>query len=252
MEISLVSDLHATHDQCRELSLPGGNILLLGGDLCPVEGVPQKVVTRLEQEFDKYNKVYAVLGNHEHYHGDFDTTEELYRKIFPSIYLLDNAWVELSEDVVLFGSTLWSDLNKGDPLVEASVRSWSDYKHISVGERRLRASDTLAAHKEAIRALYACLEANEGKKIIILTHFVPTSQACHPRYSMSLDNWFFYSNLEDIILDNSNIIAWCFGHTHDTYDFKIGNCRLMCNPRGYVTSYRQEQTGWNPNFKFEV
>ena len=29
-------------------------------------------------------------------------------------------------------------------------------------------------------------------------------------------------------------VLWVHGHTHDSFDYQIGNCRVVCNPRGYV------------------
>jgi hypothetical protein len=27
---------------------------------------------------------------------------------------------------------------------------------------------------------------------------------------------------------------WTHGHTHDRFDYMIGGCRIVCNPRGYI------------------
>jgi hypothetical protein len=27
---------------------------------------------------------------------------------------------------------------------------------------------------------------------------------------------------------------WTHGHMHDDFDYTIGTCRVVCNPRGYV------------------
>lgn len=286
MKFNLVSDLHIDFDRGQELDLPGGEILLLAGDLCEVvtlnpryraevtlgmltsasqvDSFNRKLITvnknaleildRLKVQLAKYDKVYSVLGNHEHYNCNFDLTAELYREVLPEVTLLDNSSVQLSDNIVLFGSTLWTDLDNGNPLVECRVGAWSDYKWITAGysNRRLRSSDTLEAHRKAIAALYTCIDNNPGKDIIVMTHFVPSSKSVNERYAMSLDNWFFYSSLEEIMLEYPNIKAWCHGHTHDVYDYKIGECRVMCNPRGYITSYNSEKTGFNPGFNFEI
>ena len=251
MKLSLVSDLHVDFDKAIQLELPGGETLLLAGDLCEVDYL-STVKPRLMAQLSKYDQIIAVLGNHEHYNYNFEETFKRYQQILPEVELLENSWTQLSSEVILFGATLWSDLDKGNPLVEMNTRNWSDYKHIRVGGRKLRSQDTLLAHKTSIAALYACLEAFPDKKVIIMTHFLPSKKSVHPRYDMSLDNWFFYSELEDIILNNPNIVVWCHGHTHDTFDYMIGDCRVICNPRGYVTSYKTEATGWNPNFTFEI
>jgi len=30
------------------------------------------------------------------------------------------------------------------------------------------------------------------------------------------------------------IKLWVHGHTHDPYDYVIGETRVVCNPRGYI------------------
>lgn len=286
MKFNLVSDLHIDCDRARQLDLPGGEILLLAGDLCEVGDLNpryrrdlalasltatydiESMNIKLEKEADmklelldrikiqlaRYNQVYAVLGNHEHYNCNFDLTAELYTEVLPEVKLLENESISLSNNIVLFGATLWTDLDKGSPLVESRVSSWSDYEWITVGYtgRKLRSSDTLNAHKKTIAALYRCVYDNPDKDILVMTHFVPSSRSSNERYSMSLDNAFFYSSLDEIMLDNPNIKAWCHGHTHDVFDYKIGECRVMCNPRGYIQGFTSEKTGFNRNFNFEL
>ena len=278
MNFSLVSDIHVDiPSTLDDFILPGGETLLLAGDMAEVGSInPRFRIERLSKEeewkipylvedadalrkkilvqLNKYNRVYSVLGNHEHYRSDLDRTATLYREALPEVTLLDNTWVSMGEDVVLFGSTLWSDMDKEDPLSMLRSKDWSDYTRIYVnkgstqGYRRLRVADTLAAHKKALKALYECLDVNKDKRVIVMTHFSPTYMACDEKYKLSLENPYFHSELSDIILSNTNIVAWCFGHTHTSWDFMIGGCRLMCNPRGYVAY--GEQTGFRPDFNF--
>lgn len=286
MKFNLVSDLHIDFDRARQLDLPGGDILLLAGDLCEVGDLNpryrrdlalasltatydiESMNIKLEKEVDRklelldrikiqlarYNQVYAVLGNHEHYNCNFDLTAELYKEVLPEVILLENESISLSDNLVLFGATLWTDLDRGNPLVECLVKAWSDYEWITVGPtgRKLRSSDTLNAHQKSIAALYRCIDDNPGKDILVMTHFVPSSRSSHERYKMNMDNYFFYSSLDEIMLEYPNIKAWCHGHTHNNYDYKIGECRVMCNPRGYVQGFQSEKTGFDPGFNFEL
>jgi len=36
------------------------------------------------------------------------------------------------------------------------------------------------------------------------------------------------------MLDHAQIRLWTHGHTHEDFDYEIGTCRVVCNPRGYV------------------
>jgi hypothetical protein len=40
-----------------------------------------------------------------------------------------------------------------------------------------------------------------------------------------------------------HIKFWFHGHMHDSIDYQVGECRVLCNPRGY--NYYQ----LNPNFE---
>jgi hypothetical protein len=41
---------------------------------------------------------------------------------------------------------------------------------------------------------------------------------------------------------------------HDSFDYMIGGCRVICNPRGYYNSYNSNDLNpdFDPNFEIEV
>mgnify|MGYP000604130187 CR=1 FL=1 len=47
-------------------------------------------------------------------------------------------------------------------------------------------------------------------------------------------NGAFQSDLSSFIMDRPQIKLWTHGHTHDVFDYMIGGCRIVCNPRGYI------------------
>jgi hypothetical protein len=49
-------------------------------------------------------------------------------------------------------------------------------------------------------------------------------------------------------MSHPQIKYWIHGHTHTHFDYKIGECRVICNPRGYPN----ENTGFDPNFEMEI
>jgi Icc-related predicted phosphoesterase len=273
MKLNLVSDLHIDFDKAKTLNLPGGDILLLAGDLCEVgrinphwkyKGVRKQLKyddeiyefdlrfqmiieecsilrERLKVQLRKYNKVYSVLGNHEHYGCDYDLTAKYYKEVLPEVELLENDTIKLSDNTILFGATLWSDLDRNNPLTEVRAHAWSDYNNIQVGSRRLQTKDTLAAFNNTIKTLYKCLDDNKDKDIIVMTHFTPSLQSIHHKFKMSADNGFFSSDLDELILEHPQIKVWLHGHTHDPYDYMIGQCRVLCNPRGYPLEGRSKE-----------
>jgi hypothetical protein len=49
-----------------------------------------------------------------------------------------------------------------------------------------------------------------------------------------LTNGAYSSDLSEFILDHPQIKLWTHGHTHDVFDYMIGDTRILCNPRGYI------------------
>ena len=91
------------------------------------------------------------------------------------------------------------------------------------------------------------------KKIVVITHHAPSEQSISAIYKNDHLNPAFASNLEDFILGYPNIKLWCHGHIHTASDYKIGECRVICNPRGYAKYYESaEQTGFTKDLIVEI
>jgi hypothetical protein len=86
MKIDYCSDLHL---EFGPVSLPGGDVLILAGDICESRSLRKnfhetKLLDRTPGAFKyqdffdfecaKYQQVFYVMGNHEHYHGRYDRT----------------------------------------------------------------------------------------------------------------------------------------------------------------------------------
>jgi hypothetical protein len=61
----------------------------------------------------------------------------------------------------------------------------------------------------------------------------------------------YASDLSEFILDNPEIKFWTHGHMHDPSDYMIGDCRVICNPRGYV-GYESQANIFDPTVGFEI
>jgi hypothetical protein len=56
-----------------------------------------------------------------------------------------------------------------------------------------------------------------------------------PRYQKDvMVNGAYSSDLSEFMLDHPQIKVWTHGHTHDPFDYMVGGCRVVCNPRGYI------------------
>jgi predicted phosphodiesterase len=265
MKIKVVSDLHLEAcDQGHGVpDLGEGEILILGGDiLCarhfkkdgPLKKVYNDFLQRCVKNFDE---VLYIQGNHESYSFHYDTTLKVLKEHLPSsIHLLENDYVKI-KDWVFLGATLWTDFRKENPLemMEAS-RFLNDYKTIRIGSnyRKLRPEDTLEFHKKSKQFLLDTLLMFENQKVWVLTHHAPSYQSIHPKYRMETTNGSFASHLDDLILDHPQVKYWSHGHTHESFRYRINECEVICNPRGYYSGVNSSglNLDFDPNFKVEL
>lgn len=279
MKIKLVSDLHL---EFSDISIQNENqydVLILSGDILIAEDLynhPEINYSHLElqvlehgqaraQRFRDFLKrcsfqfphVIYIAGNHEFYHGKWLKTLQVLREEcakFPNIYFLERD-TKVIDDVVFIGATLWTDMNRGDPLTLHATKSLlNDFRLIRNDEKgftSLKPMDTAIRHRDTLEYFREVLRNNENKKCVIVGHHTPSWQSCHERYrGDSLMNACYHSELSEFILDHPQIKLWTHGHTHHPFDYMIGDTRIVCNPRGYE-GYEADN-GWNPQIMIEV
>lgn len=270
MKIGLVSDLHL--DISKYLELPGGDVLIIAGDACESKSLVKefhetKLLDRkpgtfpchdfFEFEVPKYKKVFYVMGNHEHYGGKFwKTKSELERIMPPNVTILENQCEEY-EGVLFVGATLWTDMNKGDGWTMAAIKDYmNDYRVITYHYpqygtyHKMRPADTVKMHIESKRYIEEKVKEHADKPVVVITHMAPSSLSVHERFKGEWSNAAYYSDLSNLILDNTNIKVWVHGHMHDPSNYEIGECRVLANPRGYQPW--EGENGFDPTFTFEV
>ena len=274
MRINVISDLHL---EFAPLELPGGDVLILAGDVCELRSLKKDVNAKkppdwkqatgkewrfqrfFEVECAKYNTVFYVLGNHEHYHGRYDKTlNELRSLLPPNITILQDEAAEL-DGVVFLGSTLWTDMNKGDPLTMWTARnSVNDFKHITHHYAhagiygKLRPEITVAAHRKSVDYMQAALGQRGQDKIVVISHHAPTELSVAPAYKREYAmNGAYRSDLSEFILDHPQIKVWVHGHMHDVCDYTIGSTRILANPRGYH-GHESRALSFDPSFYFDI
>ena len=288
MKIQIVSDLHLEFQKEDWPRIPnvGSDVLILGGDICLAEhlhrnptsmfmadGSAQDLTNVLNSDWhgwdarryrdffkhvnDNWQHVVYVMGNHEHYSGRWERTESVLREELRDLYnvrLLEQERLDI-DGVTFLGASLWTDFNGGDPLSMLSARDvMSDYRAISdlsSGQyRKLAPQVTYAKHLETRAWLRHMLSENKGPTVVV-THHAPSTQSIHPRYiSQGLMNGMFVSNCEDIIMDNPHVIMWTHGHVHDSWDYKIGDTRIVCNPHGYPGERKKDM--FDPGMMVEI
>lgn len=265
MKIAEGSDLHlefgdlevANPDQAQVLVLSGDVLIaqdlhdhpasatLAQAEIMGMLGSRQALALRfrdfLRRCSDAFDHVVYVAGNHEFYHGRWvqniqDLRDEC--AAFPNIHFLERDSVMI-DGVLFVGGTLWTDMNRVDPLTLHSVRDMmSDFMVIrndQQGFRRLTPMDTVERHQATVGYIRTVLQQNPNTPTVVVGHHAPTTLSTHPRYAdQHIMNGAYRSDLSELILDHPQIRLWTHGHTHEDFDYQIGTCRVLCNPRGYV------------------
>lgn len=257
MKIRPCSDIHL--EFCQDghgiPDLGSGDVLILGGDiLCAKHFTKNGPLKKIYSDFlnkcvQNFEHVIYLNGNHEHYSLNYNKTFEILKEHLPEeIHLLENEFVKI-QDTIFLCCTLWTDFFNEDPIemLDAS-RFMSDYNAIRIDStyRKLRPEDTLYFHKKSRKFLEEKVEEFKDYKIWICTHHAPSYQSIHEKYKNDSLNGAFASNLDDFIINNPQIKCFSHGHTHESFDYMIGECRVLCNPRGYYNGYNS--SGLNPNF----
>jgi Icc-related predicted phosphoesterase len=261
MKLQLVSDLHLEFNDNVVINNAGADILCLAGDIClaahlhrknPKGDYYRKFFDHVSKEFDQ---VLYIMGNHEHYSGRWNNTADWLRTALEpwnNITLLDNAWLNFG-NVRIVGTSLWTDLNKNDPLTMMSIsQMMNDYKAVTIERNgvyhKLRPLDTVEEHRCSVELIKTAAETWSGD-VVVLGHHAPSRASIHERYRNDrVMNGAFCSELDELILDQENIKLWLHGHVHNCFDYMIGQCRVVCNPHGYPG----ETTGFNHSLIINV
>ncbi len=293
MKIAIASDVHLEFGPLNLENTEGADVLVLSGDICTARDFDttaamygdmphSKKASRFFDFFKEASKnfkhVVYVMGNHEHYNYDFKFTASYLKENLShlkNIYLLDRE-CKVIDDVTFIGGTMWSDMNKRDPLTMFHMKDMMNdfriiknsnrqvYRNVPIYKRKEDdsgyelnekgymieigmkkkeeparfspedAADEFDKFVEYLQVVTAFL-GEDPKKYVVCTHHSPSHQSCHPRYKNdSLMNGGYHSDLEDFIIARPNIKLWTHGHTHEDFDYMVGETRVVCNPRGYI------------------
>jgi Icc-related predicted phosphoesterase len=92
--------------------------------------------------------------------------------------------------------------------------------------------DSVADHKRMLD--YIDHVTREPGSYVVVGHHCPSEQSVAACYKGNLLNGAFRSRLDAFIEARPQIRLWLHGHTHHNFGYKIGETRVVCNPRGYI------------------
>lgn len=237
MKIQVVSDLHLEFGPIS-IENAGADVLILSGDICVASelqvrdtnnllgesGRSKTFHTFFEDVCNSFKHVVYIAGNHEHYHGDFPNTVPRLRErlsYLNNLYILDKQVIKI-DDVVFIGGTLWTDMNKEDPVTIQGIKGYmNDYQIIQCSDEvvnfktfvnkdkpvgltddewlalpymervtakfgtrpaKFSPERSIAEHKEMLFVIYDTLQNIDCEKIVIVGHHAPCKKSTKPKY----------------------------------------------------------------------
>ena len=276
MDVNLISDIHLNF---ADLTLPGGDVLILAGDAMEAghlrKADNEKKNTFLadryrrfiNEELIKYRKVIMIAGNHEHYGNQYDDTIPRLKKEMPdNVHYLEAESIQI-DDVHFFAGTFWTDMDKKNPIAMSAIKQFmSDFTVIKHGHsikvtsnwgdtyytNKFSPAFVADVFKETVGLLKDFLDEHANDKVVVVSHHAPSPLSINEKYKdEGVINYGYMSDLTEFILDHRQIKYWVHGHMHDPVDYMIGTTRVLSNPRGY-SGYEEQAEIFDPGFKFTV
>ena len=286
MKIKLVSDLHLEFSDINITNNDKCDVLILSGDIMiaqdlhdhpePANTADQAAIAngtglgrrqQAAQRFRDFMKrcsfsfphVVYIAGNHEFYNGKFYAGVDYLREEcakYPNVYFLE-CDTKVIDDVTFVGATLWTNMNKGDPMTMHAIEGMmNDFRIIKNDKRNyapMSARDVVDRHARTLQYFRSVLAEQHDRKFVVVGHHSPSFQSAHPMYKNEyLMNGGYHSDLSEFIMDHPQVKLWTHGHTHHPFDYQIGETRIVCNPRGYEGDGYSEDSGWNPDIVIEI
>lgn len=276
MRLYVASDIHLEFGDLNLQNQDDVDVLILSGDICVAADIGRPDAdnifegARSNRILDFFRRIsfqfphtILIMGNHEHYHGDFSKSYSIIKSMLESnlltnIYLLEKQ-TKVIDDYMFIGGTLWTDFNGGDPLtlrhVSQMMNDFRGVKNTAKGHAggiwKFVPEDALKDHyqmKDYVRHVIDNRreQGERSDRVVVVGHHAPSRASTHPRYQHdTIMNGAFSSNMEEFILDRPEICLWTHGHTHEDFDYMLGSTRIVCNPRGYVGHEARADT-WQP------
>ena len=256
MKLLLLSDLHLELSDLALADDPDFDVAVLAGDIvCP--GARLRQWLGRSPVLRRAKAVVAVSGNHEYFDGVLQHEAAAMRhasqtSAAPILHWLDADELQL-DGVRFLGCTLWSDFElridtPGGPVsdreraIATAERRMVDYRSIGWCDRpdapqavrRLTPYDTLRLHRQQREWLQLKLAEAFAGPTVVITHHGPHRRSLAPRFAADWVSAAYLSELPSSFFDVP--VLWLHGHTHSSHDYRVGACRVVCNPRGYQTA----------------
>lgn len=238
MRVWVRSDLHISLYQLAHAydDSPDHDVSVLAGDIA---GGLVRQIEVIDSVASK--PVILVAGNHEFWNrclsDELAAAHEAARQ---------SRWVhflDASETVIggvrFLGGTLWTDFNffGSDARAHAMAHTQArnvDFSSIHV-DAKMKKFFTPSDARERHLAMRRFLEdsfarAHDGPTVVV-SHHVPSRQSIAPEWKQDPGTPAYVTKL-DAEIERWRPALWVHGHVHDSWDYRIGETRVLCNPLG--------------------
>lgn len=253
MKIALLSDLHLSV-QAMPPPPTTADVVVLAGDLSRPAG-------SIEWACQFEQPTLFVAGNHEFYGGDLLTTmrDLRARSRGTSVRVLEkDVWQHAG--VRFLGCTLWSDYRlfdspqqraQGLQMAGELVRDFTRIRVTSEFEDKFTPALSQHLFDSAVAWLEQQFANPHDGPTVVITHYAPARGSIAAQFAGSPLNACFVSDLEQHIR-RWQPACWLHGHVHHSVDYRIGNTRVVANPRGYAPKGVVENPVFDPALIIEV
>lgn len=262
MKLRIMSDLHVDVNERFPLTCMEGDekiFTLIAGD---ISGDPVEDCRWLENNTNMQGAF--ISGNHIVYNDEGKTIQELQDSLkvcFPNEdgqgwrYLEKDHIVLENEKTVIIGATLWTNYKYGGPDQNYNMmiakQALNDFRWGKISPTELLTPQwCLEEHNKSLEYIDKICKEYKDYDVVILSHHAPGEESIPPIYKNEPSNTAYTSDLSEFIKNHSNIKLWVHGHVHNFCEYEIGDCKVVCNPRGYV--FRGESIYWTPNVVYDM
>ncbi|KDD67617.1 metallophosphoesterase [Pseudomonas mandelii PD30] len=253
MRIALLSDIHLS---VNALPFPDvdADIVVLAGDI-------SRPASAIEWAKSCPVPIVYVAGNHEFYGSDLISTYEHLNRLSQGtqIHVLEHSEY-VHNGVRFLGCTLWSDYRLFDSAehraqgVDLATKLMRDFTHIKISPDfpdLFSPAISQLIFLQTVAWLEDCFTRDSTTPTVVVSHFAPTRLSISPLFENSPINASFVSDLEDRIKVWQPAL-WLHGHTHGSFDYQVGNTRVICNARGYAKNGINENPEFNRSYVIDL
>ena len=237
MQVQFYSDLHIEYEESDHVDVlkyitpkKGVDVLILAGDIGNLYRYEQLKNFLIDISV-YYKHVFYVLGNHEFYRRRtlppkpyqllYKDANQLQEHI-PKLIILNNDSYLVNNRYCFIGSTLWSKIHSTQifPHFRVKINGFNKFIYNKFNQKNIEYIKTM-------------LELCQKKKWvpIVITHYTPTFKCIHDKHSDDIYQYLYANSLDNLICEMKPKY-WIAGHTHENFDFMLGETHIISNQLG--------------------